>query len=125
MEAITINSSIWLRLSRFTVNDVHQLTGKLARRVLGWKTAPNRYIVGNRKWLPTWRFQPTKNIADAFRVLDAADVVEYVLRADRNGIYRVKVWTRRASAEASGPSLPLTICIAIARVLHIDLEARD
>src|SRR5580693_5422407 len=106
------------------LNDIQKLTSKLAR-LLGWKIAPNRYVLGNRKWLPRWRFQPAKNIADSFRVLEAAGVEEYVLHCGLNGLYRVQLRTRHASAEAAGPSLPLAICLAIARVHHIDLEARD
>ena len=34
------------------------LTGLLAERVTKWTTAPNRFTLGGRKWIPSWRFQP-------------------------------------------------------------------
>ena len=100
-----------------------QLTDTLAEKVMRWTTAPDRFLLGNRQWIPTWRFQPTKNISDAFQLFEAADVVKYVLRVDSPGVCWVKVWTNVASAEASGPTLPLTICFAIARACGIDVEA--
>jgi hypothetical protein len=101
----------------------NQLTVVLAEKVMGWRVAPDRFLMDRRRWLATWRFQPTKNIADAFQLVEAAGVVEFALRASRNGVYGVKVRTSAASAEASGSSLPLTICVAIARAYSIDVEA--
>ena len=101
------------------------LTAILAERVMGWSVGPHRVLMSSRRWLPTWRFKPTKNIADAFQLLDAADVLEYFLRADKNGIYRVRVRRSAASAEASGACLPLTICVAVARAYGIDVEASE
>ena len=48
------------------------LTGLLAERVMKWTAAPNRFMLGHRKWIANWRFQPCKNLADAFQLLDAA-----------------------------------------------------
>jgi hypothetical protein len=107
------------------VKDVQQLTDALAREALGWKTAPDRYLLNDRRWLPKWRFQPTKNIADAFQLLEAADVLGYALRVDRNGVCRASVRTKAASAEASGPSVPRAICVAFARVYGIRVEERE
>jgi hypothetical protein len=105
------------------VNGEQQLTEALAHRVLGWKTAPNRYLISNRRWLPRWRFQPTEKIADAFQLLEADEVADYVLHVDCHDVCWVKVRTNVASAEASGSSLPLTICIAVARAYDIEMEA--
>lgn len=99
------------------------LTALLAQRVMNWTLGPDRYLMNGRRWLPRWRFQPTKSIAHAFQLLEASHVVDYVLRADRNGVYWVKVHANGANAEASGSSLPLTICFAIARVYGIRMEA--
>jgi len=54
-----------------------QLTTMLAQRVMGWRDAPGRFMTGGRDWKPPWRFQPTKRLEDAFRLLDAADPAEY------------------------------------------------
>src|SRR5689334_12677749 len=66
------------------------LTAALAERVLGWKATPDRFVISNRRWMPRWRFQPTKNLEDAFRLLDATNPLEYTLRKKRNGIYQVQ-----------------------------------
>jgi hypothetical protein len=102
-----------------------KLTDQLVQTVLGWNAGPDRFTMSRRRWLPRWRFQPTKNIADAFRLLAAATIVEYALHAVAKGVYWVKVRTNGASAKASGSSLPLTICIAIARVHGIDVEVYE
>jgi len=105
------------------VSHAQQLTEALARMALGWKTAPNRYLMRDRGWLPMWRFKPTERIADAFQLLETDAVLDYVLRVDRHGVCWVKVRTTATSAEASGTSLPLTICVAIARVYGIHVES--
>lgn len=107
------------------MNDTDELTRELARRVLGWKTAPNRYIASDRRWLPKWRFQPTKKISDAFQLLQAGDAVDYVLRADRNGLFSAKIRTHVGSAEASASSLPLAICLAMAGIHGVGLEGHE
>ena len=40
--------------------------------VMGWTTAPNWFMLGGRKWILSWRFQPCENLADAFQLLDKA-----------------------------------------------------
>jgi hypothetical protein len=97
----------------------------LVQTILGWNAGPDRFMMSRRRWLPRWRFQPTKNIADAFRLLGAAKIVEYTLHGVAKGVYWVKVRTNSASAEASGSNLPLTICVAIARVYGIRVEERE
>src|SRR5271168_2200664 len=103
----------------------NQLTDLLALRVMGWGTGPSRYLLSTRSWLPKWRFQPTKIIADAFKLLEALAAVEYALRADRKGLYRATVRTTDRSGEASGSSLPCVICLAIARAYCIRVEGLE
>src|SRR5713101_3996317 len=83
-----------------------QLTVLLVEKVMAWRIAPGRFLMNGRRWLPRWRFRPTKILGDAFRLLEKADVVEYALGTGRNRTYWVKVRTSDASAEASGSSLP-------------------
>jgi hypothetical protein len=101
------------------------LAAVLAERVMRWGVGPDRFLLSNRRWLPRWRFQPTENIADAFQLLDAADLVDYDLHADRNGLHTAKVRTSGASGEASCSSMPRAICIAIARAYGIHVEASE
>ena len=112
------------RAGNHTLRNVvaEKLTALLAEQVLGWKTTQDRFILNNRRWMPRWRFQPTKNLEDAFRLLKAAKPLEYALGVGRDGTYWVKVQTRRAAAKASGASLPLAICIAVARAYGIPVE---
>jgi len=49
-----------------------RLTEKLAATVLGWKTAPGRFIKPDRGWTPRWQFAPFTRIEDAFLLLDRA-----------------------------------------------------
>jgi hypothetical protein len=91
----------------------------LAEKVMGWRLGPGRFLIDGRRWLPQWRFQPTKNIADAFQLLQRADVVEYALSANRNEPCWAQVRTMKGTAKASASSLPLAICVAIARVYGI------
>src|ERR1039458_3711266 len=53
------------------------LAAVLAERVMHWRVTPDRFLTGNRGWLPRWRFQPTKNPKDAFRLLEAVAPQEY------------------------------------------------
>jgi hypothetical protein len=46
------------------------LTALLAQKVMGWNVAPDRSLIGNRSWIPRWRFQPTEKLDDAFRLLE-------------------------------------------------------
>jgi hypothetical protein len=32
-----------------------QLTAVLAGRVMGWGVGPDRFLMGNRGWMPSWR----------------------------------------------------------------------
>jgi len=48
------------------------VTARLAERVMGWSVAPDRYLIGNRSWIPRWRFQPLERLEDAFRLLEKA-----------------------------------------------------
>jgi len=106
------------------IND-QLLTGILAEQVMGWTIGPKRFSFGRRGWMPRWRFQPTRNIADAFQLLANADVVEYVLHADGKSIYQVKVRTPSASGEATGSSLPYVICLAVAHAYGIQVGASE
>lgn len=90
------------------------LTAILAERVLGWKATPDRFILSERRWTPRWRFQPTKNLEDAFRLLRAAKSLEFSIGSGEKGIYRVHLRTTSKSVEVTGSCLPLVICMAVA-----------
>ena len=98
------------------------LTSLLAQRVLGWTAAPDRFLMGDRRWLPRWRFQPTKNLMDAFQLLDGAAPDEYSMCGDSKGNFRVQVRIGNGTGEADGTSKPRAITVAVARALRLQVD---
>jgi hypothetical protein len=100
-----------------------QLTAAITQRVMGWTVAPDRFMTGNRGWIPRGRFRPTERIQDAFKLLMAAAPAEYDLGCAKGEPSRAKVRIGTVAAEASAPSLPLAMCLAIAKALGIEVGA--
>ena len=98
------------------------LTSLLAQRVLGWTVAPDRFLMGDRRWLPRWRFQPCERLADAFRLLEHAAPQEFSMGAAENGSFWVKVRVAGNNGEARELSKPRAIAFAIARAIGIQVE---
>jgi hypothetical protein len=99
------------------------LTAILAERVLGWGVGPDRFSTGNGGWKSRWRFQPTCNLEDAFRLLEKAAPEEYSMRGDSKGNFQVRVRIGGRRGAASGEQKALTITFAIARALGIEVES--
>jgi hypothetical protein len=97
------------------------LTNMLAQQVLGWSPAPDRFLRGNRRWIPRWRFAPLTNLADAFRLLDAAKPEEFALSGSGNGEFWVRVRLPGGYGEARDTSKPRAIAYAVARAIGIEL----
>ncbi len=110
------------RLRKSSMTSDH-LTALLAACVMGWGVGPDRFLIGNRGWMPRWRFQPTEKLADALRLLEKAAPKEYNMRGDSKGNVLVHVRIGEATGEASGASKPRAITCAIARALGIEVEA--
>jgi hypothetical protein len=93
-------------------------TQVLAKRVLGWSVAPDRFMIGGRRWLPSWGFQPATRLEDALRVLKGVALEEFVMGgAESGGLWaNVRVADTR---EASDLYKPRVITVAIARRLGI------
>jgi hypothetical protein len=98
----------------------NSLTALLAERVMGWTVGPNRYLTGDRKWKPLWRFRPTESLEDAFELLEHAAPEEYTVSGKR-GECRVRVRINGRTGEASEVSKPLTIAYAVARAIGLEL----
>jgi len=98
------------------------LTNLVAERVMGWSVGPDRFMMGNRRWIPAWRFQPTERIEDAFRVLDAADPDEYRIDSCRGGSFTVKVRIAGGVGEASEMEKARAITHAVARAIGLEPE---
>ena len=97
------------------------LTGLLAQRVLGWTVAPDRFLMGDRRWLPRWRFQPAEKLEDAFQLLDESAPQEYSICGSQSGNIYVRVVIRGISGEARESCTPLAITYAVARALGIEV----
>jgi hypothetical protein len=102
-----------------------QLGAILAARVMHWRVTPDRFLTGKRGWLPRWKFQPTRNLKDAFRLLDAAVPQEYAVRTDATGAFWAKVRVGGATGEARESSQARAIAFAIARAIGLNVDASE
>lgn len=98
------------------------LTVLLARRVMGWDIAPERFLLGSGRWIPRWRFQPSERLEDAFRLLEAAAPQSYMMGKRKSGPFWVKVRIDGVNGHACDPSKPRAITAAVARALGILLD---
>jgi hypothetical protein len=96
------------------------LTGELASRVMGWKTAPDRFVKGGRSWIPRWRFQPLVELADAFRLLDKG-ARRYSLTCDGRRTFSVEVQVGTRHGKASSKNKARAITLAVARALGLEV----
>ena len=99
-----------------------QLAAILAVRVMHWRVTPDRFLTGDRAWLPRWKFQPTKRLADAIRLLEAAMPQEYSISTDFTACFDVKVTIGGTTAQANDKSKPLAICRAVAAAYGIEVD---
>jgi hypothetical protein len=83
--------------------------------------APDRFLLGGRRWVPRWRFAPLTNLEDAFHLLDAAKPEEYAISGSANGEFRVTVRLAGGIGAASDGSKPRAIAHAVARAIGIEL----
>ena len=89
---------------------------------MGWEVAPDRFLVGKRRWLPRWRFRPTERLEDAFRLLEEACPQKYAMGSEREGLFWVQIQIGEATGEACHRSKPLAITLAIARALQVQVD---
>lgn len=99
-----------------------QLTGELAARVMGWRTAPGRLLKFNGSWTPISRFKPLDRVEDAIQLLDQAGA-KYRLNADGNGTFAAEVRIGRRKGKASGPAKARVLTIALAIALGIEVSS--
>ena len=102
---------------------VEHLTTALVEKIMGWGIAPERFLMGNRRWIPRWRFRPIENLDDAFQLLEKAAPQEYSICGDDKGSIHVRVRIGGTAGEARGTAEPLTITCAIARAVGIEVKS--
>ena len=98
-----------------------QLTAVLAARVMGWTVGPERFSMGNREWMPRWRFQPIDKLDDAFRLLQEAAPQAYSICGDDKGSIHVQVRINGTVGEARGTSMPGAVTSAVARAVGVEV----
>jgi len=96
-----------------------QLAAELAKRVLGWRVAPDRFLLSDRQWKPRHYFQPIDRLSDAFFLLQAASIESYTIQRTTNSgcVARVQIDGKTGTAEDSSEARAITI--AVARALGI------
>ena len=95
------------------------LTILLARRVMGWGVAPERFLLGRGGWIPRWRFQPVERLEDAFRLLEESNPQRYSMGKKESSLFWVKVRIGGVNGQACDQSKPRAITLAVARALRI------
>jgi hypothetical protein len=101
---------------------IEDLTAAMARRVMGWEVAPDRFLIGKRRWMPRWRFQPEERLEDAFRLLEAAGTQKYAMGREAKGLFWAHVQIGRATGRARDRSKPRAITLAVARALKLQVD---
>lgn len=101
------------------------LTAVLAKRVMGWGVGPDRFTTSSRHWLPRWRFQPTRSLEDAFRLLEQVAPREYAMGASEDGAFWATVRLAGTTGEARESSQPRALTFAIARAVGIQVDASE
>jgi len=94
-----------------------RITEDLAQRIFGWRCFPDRFLTGNRKWIPKWRFAPFERLDDAIRLLDAA-ADNYRLFGTGKGrafsaVVRVNKRVGKAHGEPKARSITTALAIAL------------
>ena len=99
----------------------HELVDELARRVMGWRPLPDRFLRRDRSWLPRWRFDPMAKTADAMMLLELASPETYTL-SQHNGKFTAQVCIAGRVGAAEGKLKARTITLALARALGLETE---
>ena len=98
------------------------LIANLAQEVMHWGVGPDRFLIGNRSWIPRWKFKPLEHIQDAFMLLDHSGSSRYsILKA--SGAFEVKVECNGRVGRATGRSSARAITLALARSLGLEAQS--
>lgn len=101
-----------------------QLAALLAEHVMGWGVGPDRFVMGNRSWMPRWRFSPLTNLDQAFALIEKAGAT-YTLTVRGDEDFHAEVRIGNSIGKATGEPKARTITIALAIALGIELEGPD
>jgi hypothetical protein len=101
------------------MND-ERLTDELAAEILGWRTAPGRFLKPNREWLVRHRFAPLKSLDDAFQLVDRVATSCTLTMVGGGVAAEVQVGTRVGRASAKSKARAVTMALARALGLEVD-----
>jgi hypothetical protein len=99
-----------------------QLAAVLAQRVFGWKTAPDRYLLGDRRWTPRWRFRPVDRLVDAIELLERAAPQKCEMSQTPDGLFEVELQIGVGCGRACEKSKPWAITLAVAKALGLEVD---
>jgi hypothetical protein len=92
------------------------LADRLAERVLGWRTAPGRFLTGGRSWIPRSRFRPFNDVRDALRLADAL-TKQYSFTASAAGVFSAEVRLPKRVGHATARNKARAVTLAVADAL--------
>jgi hypothetical protein len=96
------------------------LIDELAKRLLGWRARPDRFLKSGREWIPKSRFNPFERLEDAFVLLDRAGAT-YTLLGSSAHPFTAKVQIDQHMGSASGAQKARVITTAIVRALKLEV----
>jgi hypothetical protein len=99
------------------------LTEALVERILGWRIGPDRFLMGDRQWLPRWRFQPLTRLEDAFRLLRRVAPQDYAIGVAGNGSCWARVRVDGVTGEACELLQARAVTLAIARAIGLEVDS--
>jgi hypothetical protein len=98
-----------------------QLTAVLAKRVMSWRVGPERFLKGNRRWMPRWQFQPFRRMDHALQLLAKAGA-RYSITKAADGTVTADVTLKNRAGTATAKSEAAAMTVALACALGIDVK---
>lgn len=98
-----------------------RLTDELARRGLGLRPAPGRYLKSDGGWIVRSKFRPLVDIRDAFLLLDAL-AEDYALAATAGGVFTAQVRIGGRIGKSTSDLKARAISLAVAKAIGLEPE---
>jgi hypothetical protein len=99
-------------------------TASVTEGVMNGHVAPDRFLAGNRCWIPRWRFQPANRIEDAFGLLQDGRHQTFGFGICGTGAFPAEVRIRGRVGQAQDESEARAITLAVARAPGLGEEGQ-
>jgi hypothetical protein len=99
----------------------NRLTDQLVAEVLGWRTAPGRFLKADRSWAPRHRFAPLTRLDDAFQLVDRVATACKLTMIKGTG-FAAEVQVGTCVGKATGEPKARTLTTALARALGLEVD---